>query len=117
MCYLLVVGMYGVLILRGNRQEWKRAMGEVIGGMLVFYLVGKILEWAILRRVIKNYAAMVSASSLGIFTLVCLAWLSQRHQEHIFHPAMLISYFIAALLLPFVRVLWRNRKTKKAAVS
>ena len=92
-------------------------MGEVIGGMLVFYLLGKLLEWAILKRFIRSYAAMVSASALGVFALVCLGWFSQRHEPHIFHPAMLISYFIAAALLPFIRIIWRNRKLKKAAVS
>lgn len=92
-------------------------MGEVIGGMLVFYLVGKLLEWAILKRLISSYATMVSVSALGIFALVSLGWFFQRNEPHIFHPAMLISYFIAAVLLPFIRILWQNRKLKKAAVS
>lgn len=91
-------------------------MGEVIGVMLAFYLIGKVLEWAILKRVIARYETMVSASSFSVLTFFSAAWILQRNQEYARGPAMLISMIVAAILLPFIRVLWRNRKNKKAGI-
>lgn len=85
-------------------------VGAVIGGMIAFYLIGKLLEWAIIKRVVKSYPAMVWLSSLIALAAIALLWYARREEAFAFHPAMFIDYTIAALLLPVVRTLWRRRK-------
>ena len=85
-------------------------VGAVIGGMVAFYLSGKLLEWAVIKRVVKSYPAMVWLSSIVTLAAIALLWYSRRDEAYAFHPAMFIDYTIAAFLLPIIRTVWRRRK-------
>lgn len=87
-------------------------MGAVLGGMLVIYLLCKAFEWALLKRVLSNYNAMIFLSSALIFSAICIAWYVNRNKAYAFQPAMLVDYFIAALGLPLIRCFWHKRKAK-----
>ena len=90
-------------------------MGEIIGGMLAIYLVGKVLELAILKRVISSFATMAFTSSVLVFLVILVLWLVNRDQPYAFRPAMLVSYFLAAVILPAIRIMWNKRQAAKAA--
>lgn len=85
-------------------------VGAVIGGMVAFYLIGKLLEWAVIKRVVNSYSTMVWLSSIVTLTAIALLWYSSREEAYAFHPAMFIDYTIAAILLPITRTVWRRRK-------
>jgi hypothetical protein len=89
-------------------------MGAIAGGMVVFFLLGKMIEWAILKRVPVSYGIMVWASSLVGLALVFGLWFMRRDAPYAFNPAMFIDYSIAAILLPVLRTFWRKRKEAKA---
>lgn len=87
-------------------------MGAVLGGGLAIYLLCKILEWALLKRFLSNYNIMIFLSSAVIFFTICITWYIKRNEAYAFHSALLIDYFIAALILPFIRSFLRKRKAK-----
>lgn len=82
-------------------------MGAILGGMLIFYLLGKILEWTFLSRVFSNRAIVIFVSSFLVFLLLCLLWYANRGQLYA-QPGMLIDYFVAAILLPLFRMGWSS---------
>ena len=73
-------------------------------------MIGKIIEWALIQRVVKSYHAMVWLSSFIVLAVIALLWYVKRGEAYAFHPAMFIDYTIAALLLPIISIVWRRRK-------
>lgn len=92
-------------------------VGGIIGGLIVFYLLGKAVEWAILKHFVKGYGTMAWISSIAVFCAVFVLWWTQRNEVHAFHPAMFVDYIVAAILLPFARIIWRKRSEAKASRS
>lgn len=92
-------------------------MGEIIGGMIALYAVGKLLEWIILKRVMLNFPRMAFMSSALVFVGIVILWAANSDKPYAFHPAMLVSYFIASLILPFARVLFFRKRMLKAAAT
>lgn len=92
-------------------------MGAILGGMLVIYLLCKVLEWALLKRILSSHFVMVSLSSLLIFFVIFIAWYVKKDEAYAFHPAMLVDYFLAAVILPFIRSIWHKRKKKKNIIK
>lgn len=85
-------------------------MGAVLGGMLAIYLLCKVLEWTLLKRIIKTHSTILFLSSAVVFTAICIAWYIKRSEAYAFNPALLIDYFIAAVILPFIRFFLHKRK-------
>lgn len=92
-------------------------MGAIIGGLIIFYIIGKVIEWAVLKRVFDNYRIMFWASSLSVFAIIFTLWFFKRDKAYAFHPAMFIDYAIAGTILPIIRIIWRNRKEAKESRS
>jgi hypothetical protein len=92
-------------------------VGAVIGGMVAFYLIGKLLEWTFIKRVVRSYSAMVWLSSIVTLAAIALLWYARRDEAYAFHPAMFIDYTIAAILLPIIRIVWRRRKKPNSEES
>lgn len=92
-------------------------MGAIAGGLVAFYLIGKIAEWVVWKRIFKRYSLMVWVSSITVFALIFILWFSQRDKAHAFNPAMFIDYAIACILLPIIRIFWHNRKEAKVTRS
>jgi hypothetical protein len=88
-------------------------MGAIVGGMIGFYLLSKAIEWIILKRIVSKYALMVWISPVTIFGAMFVSYTSNPDGFYAFHPAMFIDYFIAAILLPIIRIFWRKRKEAK----
>lgn len=88
-------------------------MGAIAGGMIGFYLISKAIEWLILKRIVSKYALMVWISPAAIFSAMLVSYTSNPDGFYAFHPAMFIDYFIAAILLPVIRIFWRKRKEAK----
>lgn len=90
-------------------------MGAVAGGLVIFYLIGKVIEWIVWKRIIKSYGLMVWVSSISISALVFVLWFLQQGKAYAFHPAMLINYFMAGIILPILRIFWQKRKEAKTS--
>ena len=90
-------------------------MGGIIGGMLVFYILCKPLEWVLLKRLFKGFNAIVVISSIVVFCTIFILWYLKRNEPYAFHPSLLVDYFAAALILPVVRIFVNKRKEKKQA--
>lgn len=90
-------------------------IGGVMGGFLVIYLLCKVIEFALLKRILKNYNAMIFLSSVVIFSTICIAGYIDRNNLHAPGPNLIMICFIAALALPFIRKIVHNRKAKAIA--
>lgn len=88
-------------------------MGAIAGGLIVFYLIGKVVEWLFWKRIFTKYSVMVWISSLSVFFIIFALWFIQKDKPFAFHPAMFVDYAIACAVLPFIRISWRKRKDKK----
>lgn len=93
-------------------------MGEILGSAIAAYLVCKLLEWLVIKRVIRNHSWMVVVSAAVVGMLFILAFRYQvevrgsydSNDERLFG-----SQVIAVVLLPIIRILWRNIRIKKRA--
>lgn len=83
-------------------------MGEILGGMLIIYTISKIAEAVILKRVYSNFSSMVIASSVLIFSVIATVRLVTGDNYRTFPIGMLISYFLAASILPVIRIGWKK---------
>lgn len=91
---------------------FSQLFGAVVGGIFVLYIFGRILEWAILNRILKNKnQAIIFSSMLGLIA-VFLLWAARKTEVVNFS---IFSFFIAAILLPFIRIQWAKRKIKQQA--
>lgn len=88
-------------------------MGGVLGGLLAFYILCKLLEWALLKRFIKNFSSIVITSTVIVFFVILILWYSKRNETYAFHPSLFVDYFLAAVILPSIRILLNKRKAKK----
>lgn len=84
--------------------------GSIIGGLVVVYLISKIFEWLFLKRFLKNRNHIIAAGSFTGFLVVVLLWAISPTVVVGFSP---VPYFIAAILLPIVRIQWNKRKMKR----
>lgn len=89
-------------------------MGAILGGMLAFYILCKPIEWALLKRFLNSFNAIVIYSSGIVFLALLTAWYFKRNEPYAFHPSMFVDYFLAAIILPCVRIMLYKRKMKKA---
>ena len=92
-------------------------MGAIVGGVIIFYLLGKVVEWAVWTRVFRNFNVTVWASSLSVLLLIFVLWFIQRDKPYALNPAMLIDYTIASFILPLIRMFWNKKKTHKKLKS
>lgn len=84
--------------------------GYIIGGLVALYLISKIFEWLFLKRFLKNQNHIITAGSFTGFLVVVILWSTSPTLVVGFS---LIPYFIAAILLPIIRIQWRKRKVKR----
>ncbi len=84
--------------------------GSIIGGLVAVYLISKIFEWLFLKRFLKNQNHIIAAGSFTGFLVVVLLWSTSPTLVVGFSP---VPYFIAAILLPIIRIQWKKRKMKR----
>ena len=90
-------------------------MGGIVGGILAFYILCKPLEWGLLKRFFNGYSAIVLCSSAIVFFSILILWYFNRSASYAFHPSLFFDYFLAAIILPLVRIFLHKRKAKKLA--
>jgi hypothetical protein len=88
-------------------------MGGILGGLLAFYILCKPLEWALLKRFFTSFNVIVVFSSAIVFFAILILWYLKRNEPYAFHPSLFVDYFLAAIILPSVRIFFNKRKTKK----
>ena len=90
-------------------------MGEIIGSMLAAYVICRILEWVILKRVIRNHAWMVVVSAIAVGALFLVAFRYRAEALGSFDSndeRLLGAQIIAVILLPIIRILWKKLRPK-----
>ena len=90
--------------------------GAILGGMLVVYLIGRLLEIILLKRVISSFTTKVFSSAAIVFLGVALLWLSSRGKPYgtsAFNGATLFFFFVAAVLVPLLRSFLHKRRVAR----
>lgn len=90
-----------------------RSFGAIIGCIIGFYLLSKLIEWLFLNRILKNYSAIVWISSVLIFDIIAGLWFINRHEASAFHASYFVYYAVAAIALPILRNIRHKRKVSK----
>ena len=84
-------------------------MAYLFGSMVGSYLICKVLEWLLIKRIIKNYYAKVAVSSIIVTILFVMTW--QRNMEtrgsYLFDSRSAVA-IVGTLLLPVVRAVWHR---------
>jgi len=78
-------------------------IGSILGAMTGIYLLSKLLEWVLLKRVIKSRVSVVLTSTAGSLFLVCSLWYSALGKPYAQGNYFLLSYLLASLLLVAIR--------------
>jgi hypothetical protein len=92
--------------------------GGIAAGMLVIFALGKLIEVAILKKLMNTFSTTAWSSSLAVFSGILLMSVVQMEEPHMiraFSPAQFIAISIAALIIPPVRIFAYKRRAAKAA--
>jgi len=95
-------------------------MALIFGSMIGSYLICKVIEWIIIKRIIKNYNAMVIISAVIVAILCVLAWRYRMNIQGSYSyddRTQLGAQVIGSLALPFVRIFWNKRRVAKASAK
>ena len=66
-----------------------RSLGGVAGLMIALYLLGKIIEWILLKHVLNSYGAMVWSSPSIVFSILLVLWLLSKDRTNTLNPVNL----------------------------
>lgn len=86
-------------------------IGEVIGASIGIFILGKIIEFILLKRFIRQFSRMAWASSALVFIgLAILVILNPQNPQN---PAKvnLVVFFIASIALPPFRIVIKRRRS------
>lgn len=86
-------------------------MAQLFGMMLAVYLICKLLEWAVFKRLLRNYDTMVIVSTVLVTGLSIYARI--KHSERAgtaFDPVWIIILAVGGLVLIVGRILWHMRR-------
>ncbi|WP_273728806.1 hypothetical protein [Brucella gallinifaecis] len=88
--------------------------GMIIGGMIPLYLIGKLIELPLRNKVIENKALVYFGSSLSIFVVFFILFLF-RDPAMNQSPVLMLALFLAAIILPLIRLWSAKRKEAQKA--
>lgn len=102
---LMLIAAAGVNLLSELTSEPNpgNIVGSVLTGVLVIYLISKLIEWALLKRIVKNRAVMVVLSTVASFILIFALWYSGKDKPYAVHPDLLSNFLLASILLALGR--------------
>lgn len=90
--------------------------GVFMGAVLAVYLISKILEWAIFKRVIDHFGTMITLSTSVTVLLVAAGRWNQARLTQTADPEFGLYVIVLAAgsaALVVVRLLWQRRKVAK----
>jgi hypothetical protein len=93
-------------------------VGGIVGGMLVVFALGKLIEVAILKKLMNTFGTTAWSSSLAVFAAILLMWVVQMGEPHMmraFPPVQFLAISIAALIIAPLRISAYKRRAAKAA--
>lgn len=101
----LIIAGVGVALLASTRGEVNPGAiaGSVLAGMLVIYLLSKVIEWVLLKRVLKNHNVMVALSAAASFIFIFLLWYAAKDKPYAVHPEILANFLLASVIVVFAR--------------
>lgn len=89
-------------------------MAELFGTMLAVYLMSKLVEWAVLARVIQYYDVMIVISTVLITGLSIFARI--KNAERIgaeLNPVWIVMLVVGGAILIVGRIVWHKRRLAK----
>ena len=95
-------------------------MAGVLGTAAALYILCRTLEWLIVKRVVRNYTAMVFVSPLILTALILVLWLinvSRGVPDAERQFAFIINLVIAAIILPFIRLIGTKLRGARAGAE
>ena len=78
-------------------------LGAILGAIIAIYLLSKLLEWVLLRWIIKSRVALAVTSTGAIFLGVSTLWFLNLGKPSAQSPSFLIAYLIAFVILIAIR--------------
>jgi len=87
-----------------------KIVGSVLGGILAIYPLSRLIEWALLKRMVGNRRLVVVLSNSVSFLLILALWFSGRGKPYAMHPDLLFSVLLASLLLILARTFLPGKK-------
>ena len=92
------------------------SFAEIIGSLGAAYLIVKILEWVLIKWIIKNYSLKVVVSSTIVLILFIMSDQYLKSTQ-VNHYSLIVPQFIACILLPVLRIMKNKFRRKKLEVS
>jgi fructose-specific phosphotransferase system IIC component len=78
-------------------------IGAMLGAMLAIYVISRLIEWLLLKRIIASRSMMMVASTAASFLIVCGLWYSALGKPYAQDADFLLIYLLAAVLLTLIR--------------
>lgn len=78
-------------------------IGALLGAVAVIYLLSRLVEWVLIKRIVKDPTAVVLISTSSIFVLLLALWLSAQGKPYAQGISSPVAYFLASVLLAFFR--------------
>lgn len=86
-----------------GEQHPGNAIGSVLAGVLVIYLMSRLIEWALLNRILRNQTIVVISSTTVSLLLIVALWFSGVDKPYAVHPNLLLSFLLASVILALGR--------------
>lgn len=87
-------------------------IGALLGAVAVIYLLSRLFEWILIKRIVINQTAVVLISTSSMFVLLLALWLSALGKPYEKGISAPLAYLLASALLAF----FRTRKAKSSEV-
>ena len=88
-------------------------IGAILGAMLAIYLISKLIEWVLVKRIVQSRSAMILISTSAALLLVFILWYSALGKPYAQGVNFLLAYLLGSLFLAALRCS-RSKSTKGA---
>jgi fructose-specific phosphotransferase system IIC component len=88
-------------------------IGAMLGAILAIYVMSRLIEWLLLKRIIASRGMMILVSTATSFFIVCGLWYSALGKPYAQDTGFLLIYLLASVLLTLIRYS-KSRSSKVA---
>ncbi len=92
-------------------------MGQIIGGALLIYLLSKLIEWALIKRIMNDPIAggFVSVGIAYVLAVIIYGFGSANGGP--WNSSGLLAYVPGAVAVAIIRIVMRKRRIDQQAVD
>lgn len=90
--------------MMASQQVIAEFIGSIIGAMLIIYMISKVIEWVILKRIGTSKSSMILTSTSVTFLLIASLWLSALGTPTAKGPLFMMHVLLGAIILSVIRL-------------